>query len=70
MIFTVLPFELTFATISGLGLGGLALAFFLYVSHLEKCPLTGRKKFVALREDQIEKIAFKEFQEVCTASHA
>ena len=36
----------------------------LYVSHLETCPVTNRKRFVALRTNQLEKIAAQEFNSV------
>ena len=50
--------------LSGLAVAGVAFAAALYESHLEECPITGRRRFVALREDQIQKIAFKEFEGV------
>ena len=34
-----------------------ALAGIGYQSHLEECELTGRKKFIALRANQVEKMA-------------
>ena len=36
---------------------------FLFVfQHLEESQLTGRKRFIALSKDQIEKVAAKEFE--------
>ncbi len=44
------------ADILGLGLLGVAFVLYLYVSHLEDCPITGRRKFLALKDDQISRI--------------
>ncbi len=45
----------------GLGFLGAVFALYLYVSHLEECPMTGRRRFVALTDEQISKIGIKEF---------
>ena len=37
---------------------------FGYQSHLEECQLTGRKKFIALKKNQVEKIAESESENV------
>lgn len=39
-------------------------SLYSYESHLETCPLTGRKKFVALKQGQVEKISKLEFEQV------
>lgn len=41
--------------------GGFGVLFLsLYASHVKICPLTGRKRFLALKTDQVEKIASME----------
>ena len=41
-----------------------AFVAFGYQSHLEECQLTGRKKFIALKKNQVEKIAESESENV------
>ena len=41
-----------------------AFVAFGYQSHLEECQLTGRKKFIALKKNQVEKIAETECENV------
>ena len=36
--------------------------YFFFQQHLEESELTGRKRFLALKKDQIEKVAEKEFE--------
>lgn len=49
-----------------LGVLLVALVAYGYESHLEECPITHRRRFVALRKDQMEKIADAEFEELLT----
>ena len=46
-----------------------ALAGIGYQSHLEECELTGRKKFIALRANQVEKMAEIESESVSIFSN-
>ena len=43
----------------GLASGGILYA---YESHIQECPITGKKRFVALYPDQVKKISKEEFQ--------
>ena len=49
-----------------LGLSGMFCGFigYLYYTHLETCPVTGRRRFVALQSDQMKKVSNQEFQAV------
>lgn len=49
------------APILGSGVCLMGMSGLLYQSHLETCPITKRKKFVALKPNQMEKIAAVEF---------
>ena len=40
-------------------IGGLVYA---YESHIQECPITGRRRFVALYPDQAKRISKEEFQ--------
>jgi metalloendopeptidase OMA1, mitochondrial len=48
----------------GLGVASLAGIVYGYQSHVEECPITERRRFVALTPGQVEKIAVTEFQEL------
>ena len=54
--------------IGGVGMFLLGLIFYAYEIHLETCPITGRKKFVALRKNQVEKIGQVEFESILDAN--
>jgi len=45
----------------GLAVGGLALA---YESHIQECPITHRRRFVALTPDQAKKIGESNFKDI------
>eukprot|EP00095_Tigriopus_kingsejongensis_P011220 maker-scaffold1959_size23944-snap-gene-0.7 protein:Tk11220 transcript:maker-scaffold1959_size23944-snap-gene-0.7-mRNA-1 annotation:"metalloendopeptidase OMA1 " len=47
-----------------LGVGLTVLLLYLYESHIQVCPLTGRKRLLALEPDQIEKISLIEFEQI------
>lgn len=46
--------------------GGFSVAglFYLYQSHIQICPITGRRKFVALTTDQARKIGDANFKQI------
>ena len=54
--------------IGGFGMFLLGLIFYAYEIHLETCPITGRKKFVALKKNQVEKIGQIEFESIMEAN--
>lgn len=43
-----------------LGFGGLSMAYYYY--HLEETPVTGRKRFMILNDEQLKKIAMAEWK--------
>jgi len=58
------------ASFSGVGALISVFSLFLYEQHLVTCPVTGRKKFVALTVEQTEKIAKWEFNNVSENSRS
>jgi hypothetical protein len=54
---------IAFRVFSGVGAAFVFLMLALYEGHLQTCPVTGRKKFVALTAEQTEKIAKQEFSQ-------
>lgn len=46
----------------GAGIGFCAALYYLYESHVEACPVTGRRRFVALTPEQVKKIGRQEFK--------
>lgn len=48
-----------FVYAGGLFSGGILYA---YESHIQECPITGKKRFVALYPDQVKKLSKQEFQ--------
>eukprot|EP00094_Tigriopus_californicus_P008686 TCALIF_08371-PB protein Name:"Similar to oma1 Metalloendopeptidase OMA1, mitochondrial (Danio rerio)" AED:0.53 eAED:0.54 QI:0/0/0/0.83/0.2/0.33/6/0/362 len=49
--------------LGGLGAGTTIVLLYQYEAHIETCAITGRKRFLALRPEQIEKIARSEFEQ-------
>ncbi|XP_059099338.1 metalloendopeptidase OMA1, mitochondrial-like [Tigriopus californicus] len=50
--------------LGGLGAGTTIVLLYQYEAHIETCAITGRKRFLALRPEQIEKIARSEFEQL------
>lgn len=48
------------------GIGFAATLYYGYESHIEECPVTGRRRFVALTPEQVKKIGRHEFRTLLT----
>ena len=48
----------------GIGVATFAGMVYSYESHIQECPITNRRRFVALTQDQVNKIAIMELKEL------